>query len=365
MTRIPTLTYISLLIATTTPFTSKAACRDGVVGHVTHPNGCREQLVCNSGEWVPLGCSGTIACTGCNGKSGTQSCSSSCEVTGCKVGLELCNNCDDDGDGVIDNSPNTPSAHSLTEACNPNACSTGGARTCTPTGWGMCNGCAGTATCTGCNNRAGTRACDSTCTTPSPCNVGMEVCNNCDDNGNGEIDENITRNTCYSTAGCVGRERCIAGQFACQYDTNMRRPCFELNDTCPQSTAACDAAGNSGPCQPAAPRPEDCNSCDDDLDGVADNAVGGGPGSLTKPCSNSLGICPGINQACEVRPINGGVWLANRWTACIAPAENCNGEDDNCNDAIDEGDICSIESTPACFQSPSHTSPSTFEILKP
>lgn len=334
------------------PRTAVLACIDGTTNYTTHANGCREKRVCNDGTWESAGCSGVVACSGCGGKQGTQTCSDSCEVDGCKVGAEICNNCDDNGDGIIDNAPTSLNYYSLTETCNPNSCGIAGTRTCTATGWSACSGCGGTVACQGCENRAGTRACSSNCSVAAGCNVGAETCNNCDDNANGQVDEEVFRNTCTSTAGCGGREKCIGGQFTCQYNTGTRRACLELTDSCPQSTAECRADGSSGPCQPPIARAEDCNSCDDDLDGVVDNLSGGGVGSITKPCSNSLGLCPGINQVCEVRPVNNGTWLNNRWTACVAPPETCNGEDDDCDDGIDEDDVCLTESSPACLQSP-------------
>ncbi|MBZ4423157.1 hypothetical protein [Myxococcus sp. RHSTA-1-4] len=42
------------------------------------------------------------------------------------MGPEVCNNCDDNGDGSIDNGYNNFNHYSLTESCNPNACGQGG-----------------------------------------------------------------------------------------------------------------------------------------------------------------------------------------------------------------------------------------------
>lgn len=335
------------------PRNANAACLEGVIDYITKPNGCREKRICNGNTWESFGCSGTVACSGCGGRTGTQTCTDACEVTGCNVGPELCNNCDDNGDGSIDNATTSYIPHTLTDTCNPNSCGISGTKTCMASGWSSCTGCGGTVPCQGCENKTGSRACLSNCSvTATGCNVGAETCNNCDDNANGQVDEDLFRNTCSSTAGCGGREKCVGGQFICQYYTGTRRACSELTDSCPQSTAECRADGTSGPCQPTSARPEDCNSCDDDLDGVVDNIPGGGAGSLFKPCSNSLGVCPGINQVCEVRPTNNGAWLDNRWTPCIAPPETCNGEDDDCDDEIDENDVCRTESSPACIQTP-------------
>jgi hypothetical protein len=342
------VSVLSVLALGLLPRVAAALCNDGVVKSTTMSNGCVSKSICNGGQWESMGCSGTKTCSGCGGKQGTQTCNEDCSVSGCNVGSEVCNNCDDNGDGSIDNGWNNYNHYSLTEACNPNACGQGGTRSCSSSGWSPCRGCGGTAACVGCGSRSGTRACAWDCTATAACNVGAEVCNNCDDDGDGLLDENLTRYACTSAAGCGGLETCVSGQYQCKYQAGTRRTCSELSASCPGSTAECRADGSSGPCQPSTARAEECNSCDDNLDGVVDNAPSGVTGSMTRPCTNSLGECPGVTQVCEVRPTNGGNWLDNRWGACVGPAETCNGEDDDCDDGIDEDDVCRTESSPAC-----------------
>ncbi|MCY1020500.1 hypothetical protein [Pyxidicoccus sp. MSG2] len=352
MSRAQTLTVVllSILALGLLPREAAARCTDGEVVTTTMANGCTSRKVCVGGGYQSEGCdaTGTGTCTGCGGRAGVGACTASCEVTGCNVGPELCNNCDDNGDGAIDNSWSGSNIVPLSESCNPNACSQAGTRTCISGAWTACSGCGGTAACLGCGNKSGTRACASNCSAAPLCNVGAETCNNCDDDGDGLVDESLTRNACTSQAGCGGIETCASGQYVCRFQAGTRRSCMELASNCPGSTAECRADGSSGPCQPATAGPEVCNSCDDDLDGIVDNAPGGAFGSVTRPCSNSVGACPGVHQVCELRASNGGAWLDNRWGICVGPPETCNGEDDDCDDGIDEGDVCRLESSPAC-----------------
>lgn len=184
-------------------------------------------------------------CTGCEGRPGTVTCTTSRQRLGCRVAeVEACNNCDDDGDGLTDNAEGSSQANTLARACNPNACSAGGLSVCTSGLWGPCTGCGGSAPCTGCEGRSGTALCDASCGRGA-CNVGPERCNNCDDDADGYRDN----------APGVPQDNSLI--LACG-----------LNACGQAGTQAC-SQGVLSACVHA----EVCNNCDDDNDGVVDEGL--------------------------------------------------------------------------------------------
>ena len=109
---------------------------------------------------------GTVVCTAAQTRScsnaacgtmGTESCSATCLAwSGRCVATEICNGCDDDGDGAPDNG--FTCARGSSQACTVPTCGTPGTQLCSGTcSWGAC--------------------------------TGPEVCNYCDDNGNGNFSE--------------------------------------------------------------------------------------------------------------------------------------------------------------------------------
>jgi len=96
--------------------------------------------------------------------------------------------------------------------------------------------------------------------------------------------------------------------------------------------------------------PEDCNNCDDDYDGYKDNPVRGQSGGvLSRSCTTGAppgSGCVGV-QTCGA---------SHTWGTCVycggrnnpdgspmtCQAEVCDGLDDNCNSATDEGNVCRV-----------------------
>ncbi|MCP3143022.1 hypothetical protein [Pyxidicoccus xibeiensis] len=115
-------------------------------------------------------------------------------MSACAVGAEKCNNCDDNGDGWVDNAMGSTQNFSYTEACNPNACSQGG-RICINGTPSACTGCGGTASCTTACGVSASRACDAACGVASSCTTA-ESCNNCDDDTDGTVDEGLSCQPC-------------------------------------------------------------------------------------------------------------------------------------------------------------------------
>jgi len=168
---------------------------------------------------------------------------------------EVCNGKDDDCDGKVDNQPKTN--YPLKSTCK-SICGIG---------YMYCR-----------NSRW------SNCTAPKPT---TEVCNNKDDDCNGQIDDQLSI-PCSTSCGS-GNKRCIKGSWT---------PC-----TAPQ------------------PKKELCNNKDDDCNGKVDDLA-----SVT--CSTACG--KGV-QKCE----------KGKLLPCTAPKpkeELCNTKDDDCDGKIDE--IC-------------------------
>jgi hypothetical protein len=88
-----------------------------------------------------------------------QVCAPDCSGYGACVGSEVCNGCDDNGDGRIDETF---------------ACARGSSRACTT----MCG-------------TSGTQTCDASCSGYSTC-AASEVCNRCDDDADGRVDEGLS-----------------------------------------------------------------------------------------------------------------------------------------------------------------------------
>ena len=199
-----------------------------------------------------------------------------CDAQPSAPGVELCNGLDDDCDGQADEDLG------IGEPC------TVGAGSCSASGVLFCGS-------------AGELVCDA-----SPGDAGIELCNGVDDDCDGAVDEGFALNVPCE----VGVGACSAsGATACA----------------PDGGAACSAV-------PGAPAVEACNGVDDDCDGVVDN----GFPAVGSPCVAGQGACA-----------RAGIWAcgADGQPTCAAgPAapqpEICDGEDNDCDAAVDEGCAC-------------------------
>jgi len=157
------------------------------------------QACSDTGPYGPCQWTSPHACTNTCG-SGTQTCSdgvlSACNVApstracNCNTGTQTCTN----------NSWSACSG-SPTQSCGNSATGCGGTRTCTNETWGPCTCAVGSAT-SSCHTSSGdacgtlgSGTCAGDCTLQGACTVA-ERCNNCDDNGNGLIDEGQTCSPC-------------------------------------------------------------------------------------------------------------------------------------------------------------------------
>jgi cysteine-rich repeat protein len=280
--------------------TELVTCGDGVVddgedcddGNDDNTDACLDDCSAAScGDGFVWGgeedCDGdaTQPCDTSCGSTGRQDCGVDCAWGACTPPVEECNGVDDDCDGAIDNGL----------PCLPGdavACTT----TCGSTGSGVCT---------------------ASCAIPAPadCTPPAEECNGVDDDCDGAADEDfgcVQGATVSCTTSCGTVNPAATCTMACAVPTV---------DECPYP-------------------PEECNGLDDDCSGEADNGfdcvMGATSGCLTTCGStNPAGVC---SATCTVpAPAD-----------CPIPAEACNGADDDCDTAIDDGFTCTAGASQPC-----------------
>jgi RHS repeat-associated protein len=225
-----------------------------------------EGLCADNGVWI------------CDAESGEAQCDANSRAT-----PERCDGLDNNCDGQIDETWPL-----LGQPCHVGAgqCAAQGVFDCAATGDGL--------------------ACDA-----APGEAGEEICDGIDNNCNGRTDEE---------APGVG-ERCTVGVGACAVEG--WRVCFGDDS----NRTRCDA-------RPALPTAETCNGVDDDCDGEIDE---GADGPLSEACytgdpeTEDRGECRrGLRTCAE------GRWSACGGEV-TPTAEICDGRDNDCNGVADDG----------------------------
>ncbi|HZF50667.1 MAG TPA: MopE-related protein [Polyangiaceae bacterium] len=206
-------------------------------------------------------------------------------------------------------------------------------------------------------------------------NEPHELCNGIDDNCDG-LSENIfpplSNDPAIGTA-CVpggipvvtpGELVCTGTELVCNYvpdlpdicdgkDTNLNgldgesdplvgKPCGPNVGACTAGAVNC-VAGKYKCVGGTLPVPEVCsNGIDDSCNGSADESPCVCLDGSTRACGNHVGECKPGTQTCAV----------GKWGPCIgaigASAEVCDGKDNNCNNAIDDGCLCNPPDTRSC-----------------
>jgi hypothetical protein len=141
------------------------------------------------------------------------------------------------------------------------------------------------------------------------CVPADELCNDRDDNCNGEVDELYAdkNKPCEAGVGLCRR----AGQLRCRPDGRG---------------LACDAVAG-----PAGVEACDSDFEDEDCNGKSNEGCACSAGTADRPCLPHAGFCQPGAQKC----------VDGAWTDCqgavASPDESCNGKDDNCDGRVDEG----------------------------
>ena len=219
---------------------------------------------------------GACATTGtqsktCNGISGWSE-YGACSATAGTPSTETCNGIDDDCNELVDDGLTAP-----TQAC------TVGIGACSSTGTQV-------KTCNGVSGWSEYGACSATAGTPTD-----EVCNNVDDDCDGNVDNNIAPIPSDNIQGlCSGNVKvCQGGNFV-------------------------DRGNNY------VPTSETCNGLDDNCDGFVDEDI------APIPSDNTQGLCSSNVKVCE------GGNLVDSENNYVSALETCNGFDDDCNGLVDD-----------------------------
>lgn len=294
---------------------------------------------------------------------------------------ETCDGTDEDCDGEIDNGLDCPcTTEGATRPCySGNATTKGvgeckeGTQTCTGGAWGACagevvpqmescdkldNDCDGQADEGIASITCGQGAClmmvpgcmngmPPTCTPGQP---QMETCNGIDDDCNLFIDDGLGTITCGVGACQVTVQTCAGGKLqTCTPGLPTSEICDGLDNNC-NGTADESNPGGGGACNTGQPgvcaagtttcmsgmlgcvpntmaSPETCDNKDNNCNGTVDE---GNPGGNMACNTGQLGVCAAGTTNCT----NGGIVCTQN---TMSSPEVCDGLDNNCNGATDEG----------------------------
>jgi len=168
---------------------------------------------------------------------------------------------------------------------------------------------------------SGVYVCDADPTAPAICDAtagspSAEVCDGLDNDCNGEVDEGWPD---LGLSCSVGEGVCeSSGVYVCDAD--------------PSAPAVCDAVAGT-------PQTELCDDLDNDCDGEIDEDWP----DLGLSCSVGEGVCEEFSTyICDPQNSSGPeICDATAGSPTEEPETSCDGQDNDCDGEIDEGDICS------------------------
>ncbi len=278
-------------------------------------------------------------------RAGTQACIGGVfgECIGeVRPGEEICDTLDNDCNGEVDEVGGCECDPGTEQGCYSGPQETAGVGRCVEgrqacaddgSGFGLCEGevTPGRELCNGRDDDCD-GSIDEALALDEPCAVGVGVCRRegvtrCFLEEGGEV-------RCGVEPGLPGMELCNEFDDDCDGQTDEG---FDLGDVCNVGVGVCAAEGEIV-CQPggasgcsadeADPTPERCNGLDDDCDGTADE------GEIVEACyegrvgTEGIGRCRAGTRAC------GGVGCEG---SIVPRDEVCDGIDDDCDRAVDEG----------------------------
>jgi len=289
-------------------------------------------LVCGNGinESGEACDSDAISCTTPQGYAGTKTCFLDCSGYDACSTTQYCGNTIKEGPEACDSdavSCTTPQGYSGTQTCLPDCSDYGECTTTQYCGDGAVNngeqcddGAAQTPV--SCGVGACARTIDDNCVNcqivacvPVPGTSLPEICNNIDDDCDGQIDEELTRATTCGLGACVGNtgiETCSSGNW--------------ISDTCNPFNGAtaevCDAQSADEDCD-GSPN-EECNC----VSGATESCYEGAQGT------NGVGLCHAGTKTC----------VSGQWGTCdgvVYPADEiCDNFDNDCDGSTNEENVC-------------------------